>query len=169
MCPGDVGQTGWSISTLQHVEESGYDVLLFAGDLAYADYYQPLWDSFGQLVSPVASARPWMVTQGNHDVEVIPLLSKAFKSYNSRWSMPYKESGSTSNLYYSFEVAGVHVLMLGSYTDYSIKSEQYAWLQVSTSSGCLASEPLHHVLAAFACDAQLFVVLDDPGGPCKSG
>lgn len=106
-------------------------MLLFAGDLSYADYYQPLWDSFGQLVSPLASARPWMVTEGNHEVELIPFLIESFKSYNSRWSMPYKESGSTSNLYYSFEVAGVHVLMLGSYTDFDVKSEQYGWLQVS--------------------------------------
>jgi hypothetical protein len=44
--------------------------------------------------------------------------------------MPYEESGSTSNLYYSFEVAGVHAIMLGSYTDYDESSDQYAWLKV---------------------------------------
>lgn len=71
-----------------------------------------------------------MVTEGNHEVETIILLMEhAFKSYNARWQMPYKESGSTSNLYYSFEVAGVHVVMLGSYTDFDKDSEQYKWLQ----------------------------------------
>lgn len=43
--------------------------------------------------------------------------------------MPYQESGSTSNLYYSFEVAGTHVIMLGSYVEFDAKSDQYRWLQ----------------------------------------
>lgn len=43
--------------------------------------------------------------------------------------MPFEESGSTSNLYYSFEVAGVHVVMLGSYADFSPSSDQYKWLK----------------------------------------
>jgi hypothetical protein len=45
--------------------------------------------------------------------------------------MPFEESGSGSNLYYSFDAAGVHVIMLGSYTDYDEESDQYAWLKVS--------------------------------------
>jgi len=127
---GDLGQTDWTASTLQHVAAHGYDVLLFAGDLSYADYVQPRWDSFGQMMSPYANYKPWMVTQGNHEEELIPLLVKSFLAYNTRWEMPYNESGSTSNLYYSFEVAGVHVLMLGSYTDFDSSSAQYKWLQV---------------------------------------
>lgn len=43
--------------------------------------------------------------------------------------MPYQESGSTSNLYYSFEVAGTHVIMLGSYVEFDAESDQYRWLQ----------------------------------------
>ncbi|XP_073392097.1 purple acid phosphatase 18 isoform X2 [Physcomitrium patens] len=126
---GDLGQTGWTESTLAHIGVSNYDVLLFAGDLAYADYYQPYWDSFGELVEPYANARPWMVTSGNHDIEYIPLFVESYRSYNLRWQMPYMESGSDSNLYYSFEVAGAHVLMLAAYADYSKGSVQYKWLQ----------------------------------------
>lgn len=47
--------------------------------------------------------------------------------------MPYIESASISNLYYSFKVAGVHVIMLGSYTDFSVGSEQYNWLKSDLS------------------------------------
>lgn len=127
---GDLGQTEWTKSTLQHINESYHDVFLLPGDLSYADNSQSLWDSFGRLVEPLASSRPWMVTEGNHEVETIILLMEhAFKSYNARWQMPYKESGSTSNLYYSFEVAGVHVIMLGSYANYGKDSDQYKWLQ----------------------------------------
>ncbi|OIW10719.1 hypothetical protein TanjilG_27665 [Lupinus angustifolius] len=127
---GDLGQTEWTQSTLDHINKSNYDMLLLPGDLAYADCVQNLWDSFGRLVDPLASQRPWMVTQGNHEVEKIPLLhSEPFTAYNARWKMPYEESGSDSNLYYSFDVAGVHVIMLGSYTDFDRNSKQYKWLE----------------------------------------
>ncbi|XP_061336382.1 purple acid phosphatase 22-like [Gastrolobium bilobum] len=127
---GDLGQTEDTASTLQHVDSSDYDVFLLPGDLSYADTQQPLWDSFGRFVEPYASKRPWMVTEGNHEIEIFPIIyPHGFKAYNSRWPMPFEESGSTSNLYYSFEVAGTHVIMLGSYTDFDDKSDQYKWLQ----------------------------------------
>ncbi|XP_065862367.1 purple acid phosphatase 18 [Euphorbia lathyris] len=126
---GDLGQTGWTKSTLDHIHQCEYDVHLVPGDLAYADYIQHRWDTFGELVQPLASSRPWMVTEGNHESESVPFFKNAFESYNSRWKMPFKESGSTSNLYYSFEVAGAHIIMLGSYTDYDKSSNQYNWLK----------------------------------------
>ncbi|XP_047174873.1 probable purple acid phosphatase 20 [Vigna umbellata] len=127
---GDLGQTDWTTSTLQHVAKSNYDMLILPGDLSYADFIQPLWDSFGRLVEPLASQRPWMVTQGNHEKEKIPLVhSEPFTAYNARWHMPFEESGSDSNLYYSFNVAGVHVIMLGSYAKFQPSSPQYNWLK----------------------------------------
>nr|XP_027187220.1 purple acid phosphatase 18-like isoform X3 [Cicer arietinum] len=134
---GDLGQTGWTKSTLDHIDQCKYDVYLLPGDLSYADCMQHLWDSFGRLVEPLASARPWMVTEGNHEEENILFLTDEFVSYNSRWKMPFEESGSTSNLYYSFEVAGVHVIMLGSYADYDESSEQYTWLMKRVYNGRL--------------------------------
>ncbi|XVF77503.1 hypothetical protein PTKIN_Ptkin14bG0049600 [Pterospermum kingtungense] len=130
---GDLGQTGWTKTTLDHIDQCHYDIHLLPGDLSYADCLQHRWDTFGELVQPLASARPWMVTEGNHEKEKIPLFTDAFTSYNARWKMPFQESGSTSNLYYSFEVAGVHVIMLGSYTDYDEQSGQYSWLKVDLS------------------------------------
>ncbi|KAF1897957.1 hypothetical protein Lal_00032719 [Lupinus albus] len=127
---GDLGQTEWTESTLKHVDSTNYDMLLLPGDLSYADTQQPLWDSFGRLIEPYASKRPWMVTEGNHEIETFPIIyPHGFKAYNNRWSMPFEESGSTSNLYYSFDVVGSHIIMLGSYTDFDDKSEQYKWLQ----------------------------------------
>ncbi|KAJ8754622.1 hypothetical protein K2173_010713 [Erythroxylum novogranatense] len=128
---GDLGQTGWTESTLNHIDKCKYDVHLLPGDLSYADYIQHRWDTFGNLVQPLASARPWMVTEGNHEKESIPLFKHGFESYNSRWKMPFEESGSNSNLYYSFEVAGAHIIVLGSYTDYDESSNQYNWLKAN--------------------------------------
>ncbi|KAL0410089.1 UNVERIFIED_CONTAM: Purple acid phosphatase 22 [Sesamum latifolium] len=71
---GDLGQTEWTASTLSHVGARDYDLLLLPGDLSYADTTQPLWDSFGRLVEPYASTRPWMVTEGNHEIETFPII-----------------------------------------------------------------------------------------------
>eukprot|EP00262_Sarcandra_glabra_P011340 TRINITY_DN2722_c0_g2_i1.p1 TRINITY_DN2722_c0_g2~~TRINITY_DN2722_c0_g2_i1.p1 ORF type:complete len:442 (-),score=8.10 TRINITY_DN2722_c0_g2_i1:147-1472(-) len=139
---GDLGQTEWTASTLAHVAKTDYDVLLLPGDLSYADSQQPLWDSFGRLVEPLASRRPWMVTQGNHETEAFPIINcHAFKSYNSRWRMPYEQSGSTSNLYYSFDISGSHIIMLGSYTDFGVGSDQYKWLQSDLAKVDRATTP----------------------------
>ncbi|GFP97072.1 purple acid phosphatase 22 [Phtheirospermum japonicum] len=132
---GDLGQTEWTASTLAHIGAKDYDVLLLPGDLSYADTQQPLWDSFGRLVQPYASTRPWMVTQGNHELEVFPIIyPHGFKAYNARWQMPHRESRSTSNLYYSFDVAGAHIIMLGSYADFDSDSDQYKWLKADLAS-----------------------------------
>ncbi|PNY14255.1 purple acid phosphatase [Trifolium pratense] len=44
--------------------------------------------------------------------------------------MPFQESGSNSNLYYSFDVIGAHIIMLGSYADFNVESQQYEWLKL---------------------------------------
>ncbi|KAL3628318.1 Purple acid phosphatase 22 [Castilleja foliolosa] len=132
---GDLGQTEWTASTLAHIGSKDYDVLLLPGDLSYADAQQPLWDSFGRLVQPYASTRPWMVTQGNHELEAFPIIyPHGFEAYNARWQMPHQESRSTSNLYYSFDVTGAHIIMLGSYADFDSSSDQYGWLKADLSS-----------------------------------
>ncbi|KAL6574979.1 Purple acid phosphatase 22 [Orobanche minor] len=144
---GDLGQTEWTESTLAHIGASDYDVLLIPGDLSYADTLQPLWDSFGCLVQPYASTRPWMVTQGNHDIEILPIFQPhGFKAYNARWLMPYQESNSSSNLYHSFDVAGAHVIMLGSYTNFDSESDQYNWLQADLANIDRAKTPWIFVL-----------------------
>ncbi|CAF2047104.1 hypothetical protein HID58_035272 [Brassica napus] len=131
----DLGTTEWSKSTLDHVSKWEHDVFILPGDLSYADLLQPVWDTFGRMVQPLASKRPWMVTQGNHEVELIPVLhSQSFTAYNNRWRMPFEESGSTSNLYYSFNVYGVHFIMLGSYADFEPGSDQYQWLEKDLKS-----------------------------------
>ncbi|XP_024013759.1 purple acid phosphatase 21 [Eutrema salsugineum] len=128
---GDLGQSDWTVRTLAQINKRNFDVFLLPGDLSYADSHQPLWDSFGRLMETLASTRPWMVTEGNHEIESYPIVEEhiSFKAYNARWLMPHVESLSHSNLYYSFDTAGVHTVMLGSYTHFDSRSDQYRWLQ----------------------------------------
>ncbi|KNA15165.1 hypothetical protein SOVF_100710, partial [Spinacia oleracea] len=134
---GGVGQTHRTKATLERISQRCYDAVIVAGGLAYADGHQSLWDSFGQLIEPYASQKPWMVTSSKHEVEGVCTVSKGpqpFKAFNARWLMPYHESGSASNLYYSFDVAGAHYIMLGSYADFDTSSAQYEWLKADLTS-----------------------------------
>lgn len=130
---GDLGQTEHSASTLEHMAAQDVDSVMFMGDLSYADGYQPRWDTWGRFVAPHTSSKVWMYTEGNHEIEPSN-VAPDFLSYSRRFRLPHHHSGSKSMLYYSYEVAGVHILMLGSYTDFEEGSEQYAWLQRDLAS-----------------------------------
>lgn len=65
---------------------------------------------------------PMMVIEGNHEIEP-QAGGLTFQSYLTRYSVPSKESGSNSNLYYSFNAGGIHFIMLGAYIDYNQTSK----------------------------------------------
>jgi hypothetical protein len=69
-------------------------------------------------MQPLTSNVPMMVVEGNHEIEP-QAGGKTFVAYESRFAVPAQESGSNSNLYYSFNAGGIHVIMLGGYVDYN--------------------------------------------------
>jgi len=73
-----------------------------------------------------AASTVWMFTEGNHEIEPTP-GAPDFLAYTARFPLPSAAAASPSPLYYSYDVAGAHVVMLGSYADYARDSEQYAW------------------------------------------
>lgn len=139
---GDLGQTGNSSITTQHVIDGKYHVALLVGDLSYADsawkpgFFGPCtqkrWDSWGKMVEPLAATTPLMVLPGNHEVEqdgALPATQTQFLAYQKRMRMPSAESGADEgNLYYSFEVGSVHFIMLNSYSPFNSTSPQFHWL-----------------------------------------
>ena len=48
----------------------------------------------------------------------------SFMAYETRFWTPSVQSGSGTALYYSYEVAAAHIIMLGSYAAYSKSSAQ---------------------------------------------
>ena len=48
---------------------------------------------------------PIMVIEGNHEIER-DAANQTFLAYENRFRVPYKESGSPSPLFYSFDLAG---------------------------------------------------------------
>jgi len=72
---GDLGQTTNTESTLGEIIENENDFtsglsggILTMGDLSYANGNEPLWDSFGNLLTVASSTIPIMTTLGNHEV-----------------------------------------------------------------------------------------------------
>lgn len=146
---GDIGQTVNSTLVRDHVLAGvGFGMAIMAGDLSYADSAwnpnflnktnwtcnQIRWDSWGRFIQPLAATLPMMVLAGNHEVELEvgarpPATLIPFLAFQKRFKMPSESCGATNgNLYYSFDVASVHVVMLNSYMAFNSTSDQFAWL-----------------------------------------
>ncbi|XP_031263950.1 purple acid phosphatase 15-like [Pistacia vera] len=148
---GDLGLTYNTTSTVSHMISNHPDLILLVGDVSYANLYltngtgadcyscsfsqtpihetyQPRWDYWGRFMQPLLSKVPIMVVEGNHEYEE-QAENKTFVAYSSRFAFPYKESGSPSTFYYSFNAGGIHFIMLGAYISYDKSGEQYKWLK----------------------------------------
>lgn len=154
---GDLGQTSDSQSTLNHIAVNPkLDMIVHVGDLSYADCNQTMWDSYGNMVQPLAQNRPWMVGPGNHEVEA-GVDGTYFTSFETRYRMPAirpAEFGNVTipagkatdgslfccpsvfqmeydfgNSYYSFDSGLVHTIFLNCYATSDSSSLQYQWLE----------------------------------------
>ena len=157
---GDIGQTEHSVSTLKHLmNEPNISMILHAGDLSYADCDQDLWDSYGEMIEPLATMIPWMVCPGNHEIEFNGTdYMNLFTAFESRYRMPYvkpAEFGDViiksainpktgmpfctpsifqteynfGNSFFSFNSGLAHIIYLNPYTNSLPTSEQFNWLQ----------------------------------------
>ena len=157
---GDIGQTINSVSTINHlINEPNIDMILHAGDLSYADCEQTLWDSYGEMIEPLSSFVPWMVSPGNHEIEFNGTdYMNLFTAFEKRYRMPYAKPAifgdvimkssinpktgmpyctpsifqteyNYGNSFYSFESGLAHIIYLNPYTNSSPTSLQYNWLQ----------------------------------------
>ncbi|KDD71970.1 hypothetical protein H632_c4075p0, partial [Helicosporidium sp. ATCC 50920] len=131
---GDLGQTEDSLETLTHVQKSRSDSVMCVGDLSYADGDQSRWDSWRRLVQPLVSSQVWQHTVGNHEQERLDdgrggQFAPDWTAYTHRFHAPNRASSSPSNLFYSYEAGGVHVVMLATYADFQRGSAQRSWLE----------------------------------------
>ncbi|KAG7987627.1 hypothetical protein I3843_03G144000 [Carya illinoinensis] len=148
---GDLGLTYNTTTTISHLIRNKPDLVLLVGDVTYANLYltngtgsdcyscsfpqtpihetyQPRWDYWGRFMQNLISKVPIMVVEGNHEIEA-QAGSQTFSAYSSRFAFPSEESGSSSTFYYSFNVGGIHFVMLGAYIAYNRSGDQYKWLE----------------------------------------
>jgi len=93
---GDHGVTADSIATTRLLRAEQPDLVLFAGDIAYADGRQPVWDTWFGQNEDLLSGRQVMAAAGNHE-------NKDFGggAFKQRFAHPGAES------FYGFDVANV--------------------------------------------------------------
>ncbi|KAG9456806.1 hypothetical protein H6P81_001314 [Aristolochia fimbriata] len=134
---GDLGQTFDSNSTLTHYESNPIkgQTVLYVGDLSYADNYpfhnNIRWDTWGRFVERSVAYQPWIWTAGNHELDFGPEFGERvpFKPFTHRYHVPYRASGSTSQLWYSVKRASAYIIVLSSYSAYGKYTPQYQWLE----------------------------------------
>jgi hypothetical protein len=155
---GDIGQTINSVTTINNLMRENTNMILHTGDLSYADCEQDLWDSYGNMIQPLASKTPWMVCPGNHEIEFNGTdYNNLFTAFEKRYRMPYFRPAifgdiiikssinpitgkpyctpsifqmeyNFGNSFFSFDTGLAHIIYLNPYTNSSPRSEQYNWL-----------------------------------------
>lgn len=148
---GDMGVV-FSQDTIRNMHQLStngqLDWIYHVGDISYADdyaeifpeLYEPIWNMWFDLMEPTTSILPYMVLPGNHEYscENTACLnySRNFVAYNNRFRVPAPESGSNTNMWYSFDYANVHFVSIDTETDYpkapfnvSDFGDQLAWLE----------------------------------------
>ena len=156
---GDLGQTIDSKYTIDHMLKQQYsNMILHVGDLSYADCNQTLWDSYGELIEPLASKKAWMVAPGNHEIEFTN-AQEPYRAFEERYKMPhikppeygpitippkladddyhlpyccssvYQSGYDYGNSFYYFQTGMSHIIFLNAYTYTNLESNQYKWLE----------------------------------------
>jgi hypothetical protein len=134
---GDVGQTEVSQRSIEALRGYAPDAVLLAGDLSYADGWLWRWDTYGDLIEPLAAGTPVLTTVGNHEV----VAGESFVSYNARYPMPAEASGSIDNTYWATRLRGVQVITLNAYASTAAGSVQRAWLEATLAAVDRAATP----------------------------
>ncbi|KAL3663468.1 hypothetical protein V7S43_011357 [Phytophthora oleae] len=132
--PGD--QSKNTLAYVNSLTSDKVDFIYHVGDVGYADddflmpgqalgfYYEKVYNTWMNSLTPVMSTVPYMVLVGNHEAEchspacqVSPTKAKAlgnYTAYNGRFKMP---SGGKLNMWYSFDHGPIHFTSLSAEMD----------------------------------------------------
>lgn len=108
---GDMGAGKFSEVTRNHLKtylaNTQVDGILHLGDIAYnLDWYKGrLGDQFINELEGIADKVPYMLCPGNHE------HSDNFTQYKRRFRMPWNEANDGTNMFYSFSLGPLHVIM----------------------------------------------------------
>ena len=115
---------GRAVQPLVQDAVNGGGIIL--GDLAYANGNNSHWDAWQRFFEPLSSTMPVMCNAGNHETAG----GENFVPFKSRFAaMPYESKYVDSGaLFYSYDVGGVHMVVLSAYSDTSATSPQTVFL-----------------------------------------
>ncbi len=135
---GDLGvdEVDGTITSLMKSVDTHYsDLIMHVGDISYADnerilgpnvHYDDIYNEFFDLIAPITSRAPYLVSPGNHDVSCHILgdegcydYHRNFTVYNTRFHMPSKASQSEAlNMWYSINYGDIHIVSINTESDF---------------------------------------------------
>ena len=86
----DLGTTAVSAMSVAILAAMKASVVIFTGDLSYADGWVPTWDVLGLMIEPLASAVPMLTVGGNHELGA----TENWQSYAARYPTNAQDSAS---------------------------------------------------------------------------
>ena len=101
---------------------------IILGDLAYANGDNAVWDDWQKYFDPISSKMPICPNAGNHEMTGEP----GFVAFKTRFgAAPYLSPTfeDSQNLFYSWEVGAMHIIVLSSFSDYARGSPQMLFLE----------------------------------------
>lgn len=128
-CNGDIG-TDNSQNTVNHLNSlatSGMiDLFVHMGDISYANdhplTYESTWNKWFSMMEPALGSVPYMVGVGNHESwcrnPVCALQTMNFTTFKTKFRMAGQESGTGTNMFYSFDFQNVHFISISTESDY---------------------------------------------------
>lgn len=89
---------------------------LIVGDLAYANGDQSIWDTWFDMVEPMAANIPWMPCIGNHEIESQLDVTGTgdgwgkwgYDPYRTRFALPGNGASAYENCYYAYRYGSAH-------------------------------------------------------------
>ena len=126
---GDLGidNSANTISQLiNRTANNDFGLFVHMGDISYANdhplRYEDTWNTWFSSMEPIMSTVPYMVAAGNHESwcrnPVCAVQTFNFTTYNEKFRMPGNESGSGTNLFYSFDYYNIHFVVIDTESDY---------------------------------------------------
>lgn len=94
---------------------------VIVGDLAYANGDQAIWDTWFDMIEPMAAGTPWMPCIGNHEIEdqLTALAGTGdgwgdwgYDPYRTRFALPSNGFRALAGCFYAFRYGSVQFLML---------------------------------------------------------
>ena len=147
----DLGQTDDSLATMTHIKAAvdggEADLVLFPGDLSYADGYGPRWDSYGRLSEFLFASVPAAYAPGNHEFG----NGEGFAHYLARYAPPDgpPAARAAGGLWHAFDAGPAHFVLLCAYCDTSPGSLQYRWLSADLAAAAANRATSPWIVAAW--------------------
>jgi acid phosphatase type 7 len=150
-CPGDGwGDGGKWISAMAEREVSNPDSPIRAvhhfGDLSYARGAAHIWDEWLNMISPVTTKIPLMISVGNHEVDYLgggyrPIWGNFHNDSGGECAVPTlnhftmpNSTGSNSVFWYAYSFGSVRTLVASTEHDLAPGSQQHTWLESELQS-----------------------------------